>query len=124
MGRRLSYNLNRAVQIAKPRDTPSIWKKDTRESLEIASPRDHLTQLTLLSARHLPPQVLPTLRPALTEMMVSYYHLQSLNETLCSDVMATVMASVVAEMTLAVKKVCASVCVGGGGGECGVRACV
>ena len=50
-------------------------------------------------------QVQPTLKPALTEMIVSYYQHQPLNQTLCRDVMTSVMASVVGEMTHTIRKV-------------------
>ena len=53
--------------------------------------------------------MLPTLKPAITEMVISYYHHQSLNQTLCKDVMSIIVAGVVAEMRTTIKKVFISI---------------
>ncbi len=52
-------------------------------------------------------QILPTLKPAISEVLQSYFRHSSLSSSdKQKDVMATIMAAVVAEMTNSIKQVC------------------
>jgi hypothetical protein len=50
-------------------------------------------------------QMLPMVKPALTEILSMYYHHHSLNNTLQKDVMATIAAAIVTNMTLIIEQV-------------------